>query len=64
MSAPDPLWTAEKVAEWLSVPKLRVYELVRVGHLPAVRLGRQIRFDPAKIRAFIEAGGTNGNGAE
>lgn len=36
----------------------RVYELVASGRLPGVvRLGRQIRFDPDKLDAFVAAGG-------
>jgi hypothetical protein len=36
----------------------RVYELARRSLLPGVvRVGRQLRFDMAKIRSFIEAGG-------
>lgn len=36
----------------------RVYELARRSMLPAVvRVGRQVRFDMAKIRLFIEEGG-------
>ena len=36
----------------------RVYSLARRGVLPGVvRIGRQVRFDPAKISAFIDGGG-------
>jgi len=35
----------------------RVHELARQGLLPAVRLGRQVRFDPDAIDEFITSGG-------
>jgi excisionase family DNA binding protein len=58
----EPLLAADAVAEWLSVPRLRVYEMARTGELPAVRLGRSIRFDPARVREWIDEGGTAANG--
>ena len=52
------LLAADAVADWFGIPKLRVYELARAGILPGVvRLGRQVRFDPAALERFIEAGG-------
>ena len=53
----QPLRDAEWAARTLAVNKARIYELVREGVLPCVRLGRQIRFDESTIRAWIEAGG-------
>ena len=35
----------------------RTASLIRMGILPAVRLGRQIRVDPNKLQVFIEQGG-------
>lgn len=45
------------VAELLDLPEKRVYELVRAGVLPHVRLGRSIRFNSAELEAWIAAGG-------
>lgn len=45
------------VARVLDVTEDRVYQLVREGLLPAVRVGRQIRFDADKLRDWIEQGG-------
>ena len=53
----ERLLTPDEVAELLKVSRFRVYELGRTGALPAVRLGRQVRFNPAVLRAFIESGG-------
>lgn len=47
----------DDVAELLDVSRARAYELVREGLIPAVRLGRQIRVDPNKLEAWLDAGG-------
>jgi excisionase family DNA binding protein len=53
-----------EVAERLDVRTGRAYELAREGRLPGVvRLGRQIRVDPAALDAFIAEGGTGEPGA-
>jgi len=45
------------VAQTLDVSQARVYELIRQGLLPAVRLGRQVRVSEEALRRFIESGG-------
>lgn len=45
------------VAERLDLPERRVYELVRAGVLPHVRVGRSIRFDLDAIEKWIGEGG-------
>lgn len=52
-----PLVTAEEISTELSITPARVYDLARQGVLPSVRLGRQIRFDPERIKAWIDSGG-------
>ena len=51
------LETVEWLSQRLDISLPRAYELVRRGLVPAVRVGRQIRVDPAKVEAWIEAGG-------
>ena len=53
-----PMLTAQAVAEILAVSQHRVYELTRRGVLPHTRIGRQVRYDPERLRAWIDAGGT------
>ncbi len=53
----DRMLLAPEVAEILNVSVPRVYELVRTGVLPAVKLGRQIRVDRRKLQAFLDSGG-------
>jgi excisionase family DNA binding protein len=50
---------AAEVASVLRVSRARVYELVRLGSLPFVKLGvKQIRFEEEALRAWIARGGT------
>ncbi len=51
------LLTAGQAAERLDVTLARLYELARTGTLPAVRIGRQIRFSPDALSEWIESGG-------
>lgn len=48
---PEPLLTAEEVAEVLRVPRDAVYEM----EIPRVRIGkRRVRWRPADVREFIQ----------
>ena len=51
------LMAVGEVADILGVRVHRVYELARQGIIPAVKIGRQVRFSPKRIREFIENGG-------
>lgn len=50
----DALWTAADVARFLRVGRNRPYELAERGELPCIRIGQRLRFDPAKVREFLE----------
>lgn len=52
------LLTAKETAEVLQVTLPRVYELARVGLIPCVRMGRQVRFDAEKLREWATQGGS------
>ena len=52
-----PLLMVSEVATRLKVSDARVYELVRSGILPGVRIGRQVRVDPKKLDEFVRSGG-------
>jgi excisionase family DNA binding protein len=56
-NGPHRLLTAGQAAERLDVTLARLYELARTGALPAVRIGRQIRFSPDALSEWIEGGG-------
>ena len=53
----DRLLTADEVAGLLAVPRSSVYEYVRRLHdpLPAVRIGRHVRFVRGELDAWIVA---------
>jgi excisionase family DNA binding protein len=48
------LLTAEDVAQLLEVPPSWVYRRAREGALPAIRLGRYVRFDHAEVLRWLE----------
>lgn len=49
---------ASEVAELLSVPKMRVYDLRRQGLLPAVKVSaQQYRWPESSVQRFKEQGG-------
>jgi excisionase family DNA binding protein len=47
----DRLLTAEELATRLGVPSKWPLAQARAGHIPHVRLGRYVRFDPADVDA-------------
>jgi excisionase family DNA binding protein len=53
----EKLLTVPEVADYLQVTNARVYELLRQGALPVVRLGRQVRINPSVLQKLVEAGG-------
>jgi len=53
----EPLLTADDIAVWLAVPRSSVYEYARRQHepLPAVRIGRHLRFLRHDVAAWLGA---------
>jgi len=49
------LWTARETAKALSICPKTLWALTRSGRLPAVRIGRGVRYDVADVRAFVES---------
>lgn len=54
--------TVPEVATVLGISIERTYSLARVGILPVVRLGRQIRLDPEQLDYWISQGGQSLSG--
>jgi excisionase family DNA binding protein len=50
--------TAPEVAQLLRVKPARVYELARLGMIPCLRIGRQVRFAEESLREWIACGGS------
>lgn len=56
---------ANYAAAFLSLSKQRLYECVRLGLIPCVRIGRQVRFDEDALKEWVKHGGcslVNDNG--
>jgi excisionase family DNA binding protein len=53
-----PLRDAKFVKEFLGLrSEQRVYECARLGLIPSVRIGRQVRFDEDALREWVQRGG-------
>lgn len=52
----EPLMDVQEVAAFLSVSKSMVYKLAEQEALPAVRIGRLIRFGRRDVAAFVQRG--------
>ncbi|NKY33931.1 helix-turn-helix domain-containing protein [Nocardia speluncae] len=49
------LWTVEEAAYFLNVPVKTLYQWKWLGDGPPVRkMGRHLRYNPAKLRAWAE----------
>jgi excisionase family DNA binding protein len=48
------LLTTGEVLDCLNVTPRTIYRLIRSGELPAVRIGRQWRFRPADLIAWLD----------
>ncbi|WP_019814228.1 helix-turn-helix transcriptional regulator [Saccharomonospora saliphila] len=52
----ERLWTIEEVSAYLGIPVKTLYQWKWRGEGPPVRkIGRHLRYDPAKLRAWVEA---------
>ena len=50
----ESLWTHREVMALLRIGRNAVYDMAASGDLPSIRIGSRIRFDPAKVRAWLE----------
>src|SRR5881409_16282 len=57
---PDRLLAIPKVAEIFGFTEQYVYELIRRGHLPAVRSGKYVRVSASAVDSFMKNGPKNG----
>jgi excisionase family DNA binding protein len=48
------LLTPEEAAELLSVGRTTVYDLIRLGALPSVKIGKARRVPAAAVRVYVE----------
>ena len=52
----DPLMTAMDLAEYLSVPRDRVYDCYRKWDVPFTRLGSELRWRLEDVDAWLDVG--------
>jgi len=50
----DQFYTVRTLAEKLALTPMTIYRMVDQGKLPAVKIGKSIRFNPQAIDAFLE----------
>ncbi len=60
MTAVKQLLTRPEAAHYLALSVRMIDELLKAGELPAVYIGRSVRFRPAALDGFIEARERNG----
>lgn len=48
-------WTAEELAEVLSLSRKHIYKMAKKGRMPSLRIGGAIRFDPHATAAWLES---------
>ncbi len=51
----DQFYTVKTLAERLAVTPMTIYRLVDQGKLPAVKIGRALRFDPEAVATFLDS---------
>ena len=56
----DQFLTTEEVMDYLQVNLRTVYRLIKAGRIPAIRIGRQWRFQRRDIDAWLEANRSSG----
>ena len=49
------LLTARQTARMLAISERSLYSITKDGQLPAVRIGRSVRYDPTDIHNWIES---------
>ncbi len=63
----ERLLRPREAAELLQLSRVQIYRLVRQGELPAVVIGRSVRFRAGQLADYINANNVNvkpGNGAD
>ncbi|TDC54378.1 DNA-binding protein [Jiangella ureilytica] len=56
MTSMDQLWTVDDVSHFLRVPVKTLYQWRWRGEGPPARkVGRHLRYDPAKLRMWLDA---------
>jgi len=60
-TTPTLLLNAADASKALAISPRKLWSLTASGELPAIRIGRSVRYDIADLRAFIDAQKKGGN---
>jgi excisionase family DNA binding protein len=63
VSLGEPLLDIATIAPYLNVDHRTVRNLIRDGKLKAIRVGAQIRVEPAELRRYLDANTAHGGDA-
>lgn len=55
---PARLMKPKQAADWLQVSDRTLRTLTKAGKIPAVRVGKQTRFDPDDLRRYVDGSKT------
>ena len=60
------IMTLQQVAEYLKFSKDKVYQMANAGKIPAIKIGKQWRFDKTDLEKWLEEckSSTRGNSNE
>ena len=51
---PKRLITRTEAMQYLCISEHKLWELTRDGHIPAIKIGRAVRYDVADLDLFIQ----------
>jgi prophage regulatory protein len=51
----EKIYTVPQVAEYLQISRSKMYDWVKQGKIPHVRIGRNVRIRESDLQAWIEA---------
>ncbi len=51
----ESYWCKKDVARFLSVSTRKIEKMMEDGLIPYMKIGGAVRFDPEKVRSFVEA---------
>lgn len=56
MTIAEPWLSVEQIAVYLAISKETVYRWLEKGKIPAHRVGKQWRFKPSEVDAWVKSG--------
>jgi excisionase family DNA binding protein len=50
----EPVYTIPQVAEYLQMSKTKIYQMVRQGKIPCIRIGKSVRIRESDLVEWLE----------